>query len=132
MLRLPLQDLSPGQTLGTPVYSVKGVLLLRAGEVLTAKHLAIFKSWGIDDVDVLTDEECLRASDKDSVPGEISAPPDIAAAIERRVAHRFRFTDPADPVIAALRSVVTARLTRRVLFEAARRKATSGRSPAQA
>ncbi len=130
MLRLRLPELTPGLTLGTPVYSVRGMLLLRAGEVLTAKHLQVFTNWGIQEVDVLTEEDRLLADA--GVPADVPVPPEVAAAIERRMAHRFRFADPADPVIASLRRVVTVRMTRQVLIEAARRKITQGKIPRQA
>ncbi len=130
MICVPLAELTPGLTLGTPVYSVKGMLLLRAGEVLTAKHLQVFTNWGIQEVDVLTEEDRLLADA--GVPTDVPVPPEMAAAIETRMIHRFRFTDPADPVIATLRRVVTVRMTRQVLIEAARRKATAGHAPARA
>ena len=83
MIRLRLAELTPGLTLGNPVYSVKGMLLLRAGEVLTAKHLQVFTSWGVAEVDVLTEEDHLLSAGE--LPADLPVPPEIAAAIERRI-----------------------------------------------
>jgi hypothetical protein len=48
--RVKLADLSPGGVLAEPVYNQQGVLLLDAGCKLNAKHIRIFKSWGIESV----------------------------------------------------------------------------------
>ncbi len=117
MVRLPLEQITPGLRLGTPVYNVNGVLLLRSGEVLTARHLQVFKGCGIQALDVADEESEARAPDT-------LVPPELAAAVEKKIAHRFRRTDPGDPVIAALRQFATRRLTTEVLGAAARQRAT--------
>ncbi len=114
MTRLTLEQLTPGLTLGKPVYNLNGVLLLRAGEVLTAKHLQIFKTWGVREVDVVGEEGSEAPASPDA-----PVPPEIAAAVEKELLRRFRRTDSTDPVIADLRRLVGRRLTTRAMAEAA-------------
>ena len=116
MTRLTLEQLTPGLTLGKPVYNLNGVLLLRAGEVLTAKHLQIFKTWGVREVDVVGEEGT-------DVAPDAPVPPELAAAVEKEIARRFRRTDAADPILTELRRLATRRLTARVMAEAARKGA---------
>jgi hypothetical protein len=116
MMRLSLEQLRPGLTLGKPLYNLNGVLLLRAGEVLTAKHLQIFQTWEVREVDVVGEE-----GSEDAVSPSASVPPEIAAAVEKEIARRFRRTDPANAVLARLRHHATRRLTAQVMAEAARR-----------
>ena len=52
MARIGLDDLRAGLRLKTPVFNLHGALLLKAGEVLTAKHLGLLKTWGIRELDV--------------------------------------------------------------------------------
>jgi hypothetical protein len=122
MTRLSLEQLTPGLTLGKPVYNLNGVLLLRAGEVLTAKHLQIFKTWGVREVDVVGEE-----GSEGTVPADAPVPPEIAAAVEKEIARRFRRTDPADPVLADLRRLAGRRLTTRIMAEAAAKTAKAAR-----
>jgi len=120
MMRLSVDQLTPGLTLGKPVYNLNGVLLLCAGEVLSAKHLQIFKAWGIRDLDVVDEEG------SETVAPDAPVPPELAAAVEREITRRFRRSDPGDPVISLLRQLVTRRLTVQLLT-AARQRARVGR-----
>ncbi len=122
MTRLSLEQLTPGLTLGKPVYNLNGVLLLRAGEVLTAKHLQIFKTWGVREVEVAAEEGSEAA-----IPPDTPVPPEIAAAVDKEIARRFRRTDAADPVIGELRRLAARRLTVRIMAEAASKAAQAAR-----
>ncbi len=122
MTRLSLEQLTPGLTLGKPVYNLNGVLLLRAGEVLTAKHLQIFKTWGVREVEVVAEEGSEAA-----IPPDAPVPPEIAAAVDKEITRRFRRTDAADPVIGELRRLAARRLTVRIMAEAASKAAQAAR-----
>ena len=121
MTRLTLEQLTPGLTLGKPVYNLNGVLLLRGGEVLTAKHLQIFKTWGVREVDVVGEEG------SEAVAPDAPVPPELAAAGEKEITRRFRRTEAAHPIVTELRRLATRRLTARVMAEAARKSAAAAR-----
>jgi hypothetical protein len=115
MARMLLEALSPGMKLSKPICNVNGLLLLRAGEVLTAKHLAIFKTWGIREADVVRDDAA-----EPEATAEILASPEVLAAAEREIARRFRRADVAkDPVMADLKRVAMKRLVVRLTSQAA-------------
>ncbi|HSB67708.1 MAG TPA: hypothetical protein VLT62_00040 [Candidatus Methylomirabilis sp.] len=106
MARVVLEKLAPGMRLDKPVCNIHGVLLLKTGEVLTAKHLEIFKTWGIREVDVVREE----GAEPESAQA-VAVPPEVLQTAQARVAHRFRRVDPAaDPVMAEILRVVTERL----------------------
>jgi hypothetical protein len=110
MARISLEMLTAGMKLNEPVFNLNGVLLLRAGEVLTAKHLDIFKTWGVREADVVRQD----GSELEAV-GEVSASPEIVATVEREIARRFRRADTAkDPVMADIMRVASRRLTVRL------------------
>ena len=117
MTRVAREQLTPGLTLGKPVYNLNGVLLLRGGEVLTAKHLQIFKTWGVREVDVVGEEG------SEAVAPDAPVPPELAAAVEKEIARRFRRTEATHPIVTELRRLATRRLTARVMAEAARKSA---------
>lgn len=47
MQKLPVEDLYPGIKLAYNVYDTSGRMLLRRGQVLTARHIEILRQWGI-------------------------------------------------------------------------------------
>ncbi len=68
MMRRRLEQLTPGMTLGAPVYNLKGVLLLREGEVLTSKYIQVFTSWGVEEVDVVNHANVADATSRTIPP----------------------------------------------------------------
>ena len=56
MARMQLEALTAGMKLCKPVRNLNGVLLLREGEILTAKHLEIFKTWGVREAEVVRED----------------------------------------------------------------------------
>jgi hypothetical protein len=115
MARMLLETLTAGMKLSKPVFNMNGVLLLRAEEVLTAKHLEIFKTWGIREADVLradgTEPEALA---------DATVSPEVRAAVEREIAHRFRRANvKADAAMATIMLVATRRLTVRLASQPA-------------
>ncbi len=85
MARVVLESLTAGMRLNKPVFNLNGVLLLRAGEVLTVKHLEIFKVWGVREADVVRED----GGEPELTP-EATASPEILAAAQREIARRFR------------------------------------------
>jgi hypothetical protein len=116
MARMLLDRLGPGMRLEKPVFNLHGVLLLKTGEILTAKHLEMFKAWGIREADVMNADGV-----QPELAPEAELSPDAHAAVQAAVALRFRRSEPkGDPVVAEILRVVTRQLTRRM---AAQRRA---------
>lgn len=113
MARMALEKLTPGMRLDKPVINLHGVLLLKEGGTLTAKHLEIFKAWGVREVDVV------RADG--GQPEEIAAtpmPPEVLQAVRDLVAQRFRRANLADsPVMAEIHRVVMQRLAQGLVVQ---------------
>lgn len=102
-----LDAVQPGMVLAADVIAAPDRLLLGAGLALTDKHLRILRLWGISEVEVAGDAEGGGGADGD---GEMD--PARVDAIRRHVDELFRLVDPADPVAAELRRLVTLRLAR--------------------
>jgi len=109
MARVLLEDLKPGMSLGKPVYTLQGVLLIRGGEVLTERHLQMFRSWGIEEADVAT-----GGAEQTETPeggGEQAVPAELLASAQAEIAHRFRHADAdADPAMTEIRRQAALRL----------------------
>lgn len=63
-----LENLAPGMVLAADVHDRNGRLLIGAGVELEAKHLFIFRTWGIVEADVVG-VECVETS---VMPSDIS------------------------------------------------------------
>ncbi|MGD0281494.1 MAG: hypothetical protein ABSB95_03940 [Dissulfurispiraceae bacterium] len=57
MAIIPTDKLAPGMVLKSAVNDITGRLLLGKGVEIGQKHLTIFKSWGITEVDIEGDVE---------------------------------------------------------------------------
>lgn len=60
----PLDALHPGDVLAADVADRSGRLILGRGRTLTERHIEIFRSWGIAQVDLMADGE-----DEAAAPG---------------------------------------------------------------
>jgi hypothetical protein len=110
MARVSLETLTAGMKLNKPVFNMNGVLLLRAGEVLTTKHLDIFKTWGVREADVVRED-----GGEPEATAEASVSTEIRAAAEQEIARRFRRADAGkDQVMADIMRVATRRLVARL------------------
>jgi hypothetical protein len=92
-----IDNLSPGMSLTSDVHDRNGRLLLGAGAELTDKHIYIFRTWGVVEVDILgveTDDESLAPSD--------TIDPDVLAAAAAEVGPLFRHADLAHPCMNQL------------------------------
>ena len=108
-MRKPLEHLASGMQLEKPVRNAGGVLLLQAGERLTAKHLEIFAAWGIREAEIVPE------AGAEAAPGGAPEAPlseAEAARIAAEAAKRFRRTNLQEPVMAELHRLVKKRLVR--------------------
>jgi hypothetical protein len=49
---LELNEITPGMTPEQPVKNLQGQILVQKGVPLTEKHLKIFKTWGVDSIEI--------------------------------------------------------------------------------
>ena len=114
MARMSLDSLAPGMKLSKPVLNPNGVLLLQSGEVLTPRHMALFKTWGIREVDVVRQDGAEPEAEEGFI---VSA--EILAAIEDELKRRFRRVDlQKDPMMAEIHRIVGRQMIRQRLTQA--------------
>lgn len=82
MARMAVEKLTAGMQLRKAVFNMNGVLLLREGERLTAKHVTVLKTWGVHEVDICQEEGAAEATSTVS--------PAILRQIEQETGRRFR------------------------------------------
>jgi hypothetical protein len=105
---LAVEFLEAGMVLARDVRAANGMVLLGAGAELSERHIQIFKSWGVNDVEVKgTDQEALNTQILLKLDGA------KRAAVERDLDRRFMHNDPQDPVIEELRRLCLTRETLR-------------------
>lgn len=98
MAIINIDNLAPGMVLRHDVCDRSGRLLLPAGNELTEKHLRIFRTWGICEADIESDES-------PETPQPLiteTLDPVLLAAAEEAVTHLFNRNDPQHPAIREL------------------------------
>lgn len=95
--KVAVDNLEPGMVLAGDVHDRSGRMLLGAGAELTQKHLVIFRTWGVLEVDIagLGGEEATE-----QIPADID-PQELAAA-EQALAPLFRNANLGHPVMIEL------------------------------
>ncbi|MEE9256565.1 MAG: hypothetical protein V3V56_05280, partial [bacterium] len=95
-----LDDLKPDMMLAAEVKARNGRTLLTAGTTLTAKHIGIFKTWGVTEADIQgVSKEDAAAPVADDIP------PSLYRNAEEAVRERFRHTDGAHPFMGELQRI---------------------------
>ncbi len=95
-----LDDLKADMVLAAEVKARNGRILLTAGTALTAKHLGIFKTWGVTEADIQgVSKEDVTASVADNIP------PELYRKAEEAVRERFRHVDGAHPFMGELQRI---------------------------
>ncbi|MBN4079583.1 hypothetical protein JYT26_02970 [Beggiatoa alba] len=95
MTLLNLDDLKPEMVLCADAQHHTGRILLKAGVMLTAKHLKMFRAWGLSEADVEGDDITLCDDPVELDPARL-------AEAEARTRERFRHTELSQPAIAEL------------------------------
>ncbi|AJY70645.1 hypothetical protein [Geobacter sulfurreducens] len=90
---VPIDNLDVGMTLAADVIDRTGRLLLGAGAELTAKHLHIFRTWGVAEADIAGMDD----DPGNHLPLEIS-PAELATA-EEALRPLFLHTDLEHPAM---------------------------------
>jgi len=95
--KVAIENIEIGMVLASDVHDRSGRMLLGAGVELTQKHLVIFRTWGVPEVDIAG-----QGSDEtaDQVPADVDSR-ELAAA-EQALIPLFRHTNRDHPAIVEL------------------------------
>jgi hypothetical protein len=104
MPSISVDFLKPGMVLARDVRGNNGIVLLGAGAEITERHVQIFKSWGVADVEV-------KGPDQEALNTRMLSRLDAASRerIDQELDRLFAHNDPYDPVIEELRRICLAR-----------------------
>lgn len=97
MAKMVLDKLEPGMVLAADVHDRAGRMLLGAGGELTAKHLVIFRTWGVEEVEIAGFDD-LPGGEGES--GEISS--ESTAAAEAALVPLFSTANREHPALVEL------------------------------
>jgi hypothetical protein len=97
MGKVSVSNLKPGMTLDSDVLDITGRLLLGSGTGIDEKHIRIFKTWGIVEVDVRGAEDS-NTEKFDDLHADIM----IVNQAKKDLLQIFRHTDLVSPVIREL------------------------------
>ena len=104
---LNIEDIEEGMELAGDLVNFNGRVLLKAGSLLTERHLGALKAWGISEANIVgVDRNStaeLRMADID---------PEVDGRIAREMAYSFKKTDLQNPVVAEIYRLVKKRRLR--------------------
>jgi hypothetical protein len=100
-----IDNLAPGMVLKQNVCDRSGRLLLPEGSELTDRHLVIFRTWGVLEVDISSDTD----GDDGTVAQHEEMDPALLAAAEAAVKPLFVHNDLDHPAIKELMRICIAR-----------------------
>lgn len=97
---LAVDFLEPGMVLARDVRGSNGLVLLGAGVEISERHIQIFRSWGVGEVEI-------KGPDQAALNTQILLRLDAEKRllIERELDRLFQHNDPLDPVIEELRRI---------------------------
>ncbi len=97
MALVAVDSLETGMVLAGDVLDRNGRMLLGAGVELTQKHLAIFRTWGVTEVNIVGGDS---DDDNESLPSEVD--PEVLAAAQERLLPLFVLAGTDHPVMHEL------------------------------
>lgn len=86
-----LEQIEPGMRLAKDVYDPHGTVLLRAGILISERHIRALTSWGIHEVTIAPDGDPAHTQ-----------PPPVAAEIRARLDTQFSLSNRDHPAVQAL------------------------------
>ncbi|MBF0445369.1 MAG: hypothetical protein HQL68_07245 [Magnetococcales bacterium] len=90
-------DVDPGMVLASDALDENGRMLLAAGKEITAKHLKIFRTWGVPEVDIKEDSSSASAGD-----ANVASQSDSDDKVLLKAKEYFCQNDLKNPVIKEL------------------------------
>ncbi|MEI7816829.1 MAG: hypothetical protein WCI45_06510 [Desulfuromonadales bacterium] len=106
MALFPIDNLEPGMILKSAVCDRSGRMLLPAGIELEAKHLKIFRTWGVSGADIVGDEV---DDDSQGDLGDVTGDPSALAAAQQEVELLFIHNDHHHQMIRELMRICISR-----------------------
>jgi hypothetical protein len=97
MAKVAIDNLEVGMVLAADVHDRAGRMLLGAGVELTPKHLVIFRTWGVEEAEIVGDDDGTESS---LLPAEVT--PELLATAEAALAPLFRTANLEHPAMAEL------------------------------
>lgn len=109
MANISVEYLKPGMTLNSDVKDRNGCLLLGAKTALTEKHIHIFRTWGVAEVDIegVTEEDVMPAMVEQLDPA-------VLQSVETELNGLFRHVDRGHPAARELFRLCTLRKIRQL------------------
>lgn len=107
-----LEDLTTGLLIAADVRDSHGRLLIKAGLRISAKHLQIFKMWGIYEVDIEQNGHISSLEGGEAL--ELTYSASVVSQAETEVSRRFLLSDTEDPVIQELHDICLQRTMREI------------------
>jgi len=101
---LNINDIQIGMELAENVTNFNGTILLKAGAIITEKHLMALKAWGIREAKI----EGIEESNMDE-PALSAVDAEANAMIDHELAYIFQKNDMQNPVIAEIHRLVKKR-----------------------
>jgi putative nucleotidyltransferase with HDIG domain len=107
MLFLSIDQLKPGMVLATDVTDTNGRLLLSKGQSIAAKHLNIFKMWGVPEVQV-------KNTDGDEPDDTPTLDPEAMRRVAESLKPAFADNDLTHPAVAEIFRQAVVHRSRRI------------------
>jgi hypothetical protein len=102
--KVDIENIEIGMILASDVQDRSGRMLLGAGAELNNKHLVIFRTWGVLEVDIAG---MLGNDASEQLPADVD-PLELEAA-EQALSHHFRHTNREHPAIIELLRIAALR-----------------------
>jgi hypothetical protein len=98
--KIKVKKLEAGSTVATDVKDISGRMLLSAGSVVTEKHLNVFKTWGVTEVEIVESDNEVTNSDSELDLNSID--PILLEKIEEKLKQQFFHNDLQHPMMKEL------------------------------
>jgi hypothetical protein len=104
MGELNINDIKEGMELAEDIVNFDGTILLKAGSIITERHLEALRMWGVT-------EGNIKGVERDSVNKSLllSVDPEVVARIDQDLSDLFQKTDLNNPIISEIYRLVKER-----------------------
>jgi hypothetical protein len=101
---LNINDIGEGMELAEDIVNLNGRILLKAGFIITERHIQALRAWGIAEANI-------RGVERDNLdePSLEAVDPEEIARIDQDLTYLFRKMDLENPIVAELYRLVRKR-----------------------
>lgn len=103
MKTVKIKFIREGMVTATEVKDRMGRTLLTKGKTITGKHLKVFKTWGITEINIMSPKD--SSTTQDEKENEIPVDPKIIKEIDEL----FKFADRRHPIVSELYNLCLSR-----------------------